>query len=205
MADDGQREISPRCSSSPMTGAGTRRAASTSSATCWIGTRSSGSTPSARARPGSTSPRCPPRVGEAPPVAAPAGAADPERAGRSCIPTCRCSTRGCGPAFGSALDRRAQPAGCSCGNWPGSLSSLPAPPVAVTTLPIVADLIGRACRSRSWVYYCVDDFAEWPGLDGPALRRLEERVGRQGRRGRRRQRDTAGAGSPTDPGDRSTC
>jgi hypothetical protein len=46
------------------------------------------------------------------------------------------------------------------------------PPVAVTTLPITADLIGRL-PVRGWVYYCVDDFSEWPGLDGAALRRLE--------------------------------
>jgi glycosyltransferase involved in cell wall biosynthesis len=27
---------------------------------------------------------------------------------------------------------------------------------------------------QRWVYYCVDDFSEWPGLDGDALRRMEE-------------------------------
>src|SRR5262245_26195483 len=32
----------------------------------------------------------------------------------------------------------------------------PAPPVAVTTLPVVADLIG-VLPVRRWVYYCVDD------------------------------------------------
>jgi glycosyltransferase involved in cell wall biosynthesis len=51
--------------------------------------------------------------------------------------------------------------------------SLPAPPVVVTTLPIVADLIGAlpVCR---WVYYCVDDFGQWPGLDQVPLRRMDE-------------------------------
>src|SRR5207302_6755760 len=55
---------------------------------------------------------------------------------------------------------------------------LPAPPVAVTTLPIVADLVGAlpVCR---WVYYCVDDFAEWPGLDAEPLRRMEEALVRK--------------------------
>lgn len=50
---------------------------------------------------------------------------------------------------------------------------MPAPPVAVTTLPIVADLTDALPVAR-WVYYCVDDFSLWPGLDGAALRRLEE-------------------------------
>jgi glycosyltransferase involved in cell wall biosynthesis len=55
------------------------------------------------------------------------------------------------------------------------LDTLPQAPVAVTTLPIVADLIGHVPVAR-WVYYCVDDFAEWPGLDGPALRTMEEKL-----------------------------
>ena len=52
------------------------------------------------------------------------------------------------------------------------LERLPSPPVAVTTIPIVADLVGDLPVAR-WVYYCVDDFSEWPGLDGGPLRRLE--------------------------------
>ena len=58
------------------------------------------------------------------------------------------------------------------------ISKLPEPPIAVTTLPIVADLIGRLPVQR-WVYYCVDDFAEWPGLDGDTLRIMEERLVKQ--------------------------
>lgn len=46
------------------------------------------------------------------------------------------------------------------------------PPVAITTLPIVADLVGRLPVAR-WIYYCVDDFAAWPGLDGDAMRQME--------------------------------
>jgi glycosyltransferase involved in cell wall biosynthesis len=53
--------------------------------------------------------------------------------------------------------------------------SLPVPPIAVTTLPIVSDLIGLLPVKR-WVYYCVDDFGEWPGLAQAALRRTEERL-----------------------------
>jgi glycosyltransferase involved in cell wall biosynthesis len=51
--------------------------------------------------------------------------------------------------------------------------ALPTPPVAITTLPLVADLVGLL-PVRRWVYYCVDDFSEWPGLDGDTLRRMEE-------------------------------
>jgi glycosyltransferase involved in cell wall biosynthesis len=52
------------------------------------------------------------------------------------------------------------------------VESLPRPPVVVTTLPVVADLVGRFPAAR-WVYYCVDDFAAWPGLDGRTLRAME--------------------------------
>jgi glycosyltransferase involved in cell wall biosynthesis len=55
------------------------------------------------------------------------------------------------------------------------VQTLPEPPVVVTTVPIVADLIGRLPAAR-WVYYCVDDFTQWPGLDGGALRTLEDRL-----------------------------
>lgn len=55
------------------------------------------------------------------------------------------------------------------------LEQLPSEAVAVTTLPIVADLM-EALPVRRWVYYCVDDFSEWPGLDQAVLRRLEEQV-----------------------------
>jgi glycosyltransferase involved in cell wall biosynthesis len=42
------------------------------------------------------------------------------------------------------------------------------PPIIVTTLPLTADLVGRVPAAR-WVYYCVDDFTAWPGLDGRTL------------------------------------
>ncbi len=44
--------------------------------------------------------------------------------------------------------------------------------LALTTLPIVADLPGSLDVAR-WVYYCVDDLAAWPGLDRPTLERME--------------------------------
>lgn len=45
-------------------------------------------------------------------------------------------------------------------------------PIVITTLPVVADLVGRI-RAARWVYYCVDDYAVWPGLDGRTLRDME--------------------------------
>jgi len=44
--------------------------------------------------------------------------------------------------------------------------------IAITTLPVTADLIGRLDVDR-WVYYCVDDFSVWPGVDGGTMRELE--------------------------------
>jgi glycosyltransferase involved in cell wall biosynthesis len=55
------------------------------------------------------------------------------------------------------------------------LRALPTCPIAVTTVPIVADLIGRL-PVRRWVYYCVDDFGEWPGLARAALQQLDDRL-----------------------------
>jgi glycosyltransferase involved in cell wall biosynthesis len=48
-------------------------------------------------------------------------------------------------------------------------------PIGITTLPLTADLIG-ALPVRRWVYYCVDDFSVWPGLDGNTLRRMEQEL-----------------------------
>lgn len=45
--------------------------------------------------------------------------------------------------------------------------------VAITTLPLVADLVDHLPVAR-WVYYCVDDFTQWPGLDQAPLLELEE-------------------------------
>jgi hypothetical protein len=55
------------------------------------------------------------------------------------------------------------------------LRRLPEAPVAVTTVPVVADLVG-VLPVRRWVYYCVDDFGEWPGLDQATLKRMEDRL-----------------------------
>ena len=52
------------------------------------------------------------------------------------------------------------------------IEQLPKPVVALTTLPITADLPKSLPVSR-WVYYCVDDFSQWPGLDGDTLRKMD--------------------------------
>lgn len=57
------------------------------------------------------------------------------------------------------------------------LADVPRPVVALTTLPIVADLVGSLSVDR-WVYYCVDDFSTWPGLDGRTLGRMETKLAR---------------------------
>jgi glycosyltransferase involved in cell wall biosynthesis len=75
-----------------------------------------------------------------------------------------------GGPFGRALNRR-----LLLRHLLPLVRSLPRPPVALTTLPITSLLIGRLPVER-WVYYCVDDFTEWPGLDRETLRSLDEDV-----------------------------
>jgi hypothetical protein len=55
------------------------------------------------------------------------------------------------------------------------LRRMPRQAIAITTLPLVSDLLGVLPVKR-WVYYCVDDFGEWPGLDQPTLRAMEKRL-----------------------------
>lgn len=47
--------------------------------------------------------------------------------------------------------------------------------IAITTLPITAGLsdVRYHLDVDRWVYYCVDDFAEWPGLDSAVMRQME--------------------------------
>ena len=47
--------------------------------------------------------------------------------------------------------------------------------VLLTTVPIVADILDRITVKRS-VYYCVDDFSAWPGLDSGPLREMEQKL-----------------------------
>lgn len=55
---------------------------------------------------------------------------------------------------------------------------LPQPPIVVTTIPIVADLV-QLFPGWRWVYYCVDDFGVWPGVDQQAMRLMEDRLVRE--------------------------
>jgi glycosyltransferase involved in cell wall biosynthesis len=84
------------------------------------------------------------------------------------------------PWFTAPLDRRLNRALLARQLTP-LLRSLCPPAVALTTIPIVADLIGVLPVQR-WVYYCVDDFGEWPGLDARAMRRMERDLVRKANR-----------------------
>jgi glycosyltransferase involved in cell wall biosynthesis len=55
------------------------------------------------------------------------------------------------------------------------VARMPGKRIAVTTIPIIADLVGRLPVDR-WVYYCVDDFNTWPGLDHLAIQQMEEEL-----------------------------
>ena len=46
-------------------------------------------------------------------------------------------------------------------------------PVLVTTVPNACDVMGY-CAVKRVVYYCVDDFAEWPGLEKHLVKEMEE-------------------------------
>jgi len=78
------------------------------------------------------------------------------------------------PWFGSALGRQLNRR-LLVRQLAPVLSSLPSAPVAVTTIPVVADLLDLL-PVRRWVYYCVDDFGEWPGLDSKTLQAMETRL-----------------------------
>lgn len=75
------------------------------------------------------------------------------------------------PWFGRAVDRRFN-AWLLQRQLTPLTQQLPGPVTALTTLPITADLPKRLPVDR-WLYYCVDDFGEWPGLDGRTLRTMD--------------------------------
>ena len=77
------------------------------------------------------------------------------------------------PSYGSALGRRINR--WAIGRAVGSAVGGGANGVCVTTLPIAAGLVGRLPVER-WIYYCVDDLAQWPGLDRSSLERLEREL-----------------------------
>jgi len=50
--------------------------------------------------------------------------------------------------------------------------------VVLSAVPIVADLPEHLNVAR-WVYYCVDDFSQWPGLDSKPLAEMEQKFIRE--------------------------
>lgn len=75
------------------------------------------------------------------------------------------------PSFASRFGRRLNQR-LLCRQLLPVLRELSEPPIVVTTIPLVADLVGKL-PVRRWIYYCVDDFGVWPGLDGTTLRTME--------------------------------
>ena len=55
------------------------------------------------------------------------------------------------------------------------IEAMPDKPVIITTLPLVADLVGHLPAAK-WVYYCVDDFGQWPGYDGATMTAMEREL-----------------------------
>lgn len=57
------------------------------------------------------------------------------------------------------------------------LKDVRGPVVAVTTLPIVADVVGEGFPDSPisrWLYYCVDDWSQWPGADSVTMEKMEK-------------------------------
>lgn len=78
------------------------------------------------------------------------------------------------PWFSSLLDRRIN--GLLLKRQLGRIiENFGQSPLGITTIPIVADLMTKI-PVAGWVYYCVDDFSSWPGLDGPTLAKMERVV-----------------------------
>lgn len=48
-------------------------------------------------------------------------------------------------------------------------------PILVTTVPNACDYIGDFGESKV-IYYCVDDFSEWPGLEKMMVKKMEEEL-----------------------------
>lgn len=78
------------------------------------------------------------------------------------------------PGFGNRLERGLN-AKLLARQLRPLIEALPEPPIAITTMPTVADLVGRI-NVKKWIYYCVDDFTTWPGLDHAAVARLENQL-----------------------------
>lgn len=100
-------------------------------------------------------------------AARPRPAAEPPAPGRAP----RVTTPLMWPWFGSVTSR-ALNRGLLAAQLRGRVAAAAQPVVAITTVPLLADMVGRLPVAR-WVYYCVDDFSAWPGLDQRTLDRME--------------------------------
>jgi glycosyltransferase involved in cell wall biosynthesis len=78
------------------------------------------------------------------------------------------------PSFASSPARKLNEAMLTRALLP-AIESMAQAPVAITTLPIVSDLVGRLPVER-WIYYCVDDFSVWPGYDGKTMGAMEREL-----------------------------
>lgn len=58
---------------------------------------------------------------------------------------------------------------------PGTTKTTRPRRVVVTTLSITADLVGTLGADR-WVYYCVDDYSQWPGTDHAVMDAMEREL-----------------------------
>lgn len=48
-------------------------------------------------------------------------------------------------------------------------------PIIISTLPITGDYV-KSFHDQVSVYYCVDDFVNWPGIDGRLMKTLEDKL-----------------------------
>jgi hypothetical protein len=78
------------------------------------------------------------------------------------------------PSFASSASRKFNKRLLKSALTP-AIESLGALPIVITTLPIMADLVGEIPAKR-WVYYCVDDFSVWPGYDGKTMAAMEREL-----------------------------
>ena len=78
------------------------------------------------------------------------------------------------PSFASSATRKLNQAMLNRALTP-AIERMAQAPVAITTLPIVADLVDQLPVAK-WIYYCVDDFSVWPGYDGKTMGAMEREL-----------------------------
>ena len=78
------------------------------------------------------------------------------------------------PSFASSASRRLNRLLLKSALRP-AIQALGGQPIVITTLPIMADLVGEI-QAKRWVYYCVDDFSVWPGYDGTTMAAMEREL-----------------------------